>query len=66
MLFGEWDWDTAFKIRKEEGQQEGRIGTFCDLVAKGVMSVSDALSLSGCTQGEFSAWMQKLHPNYKM
>ena len=48
-----------------EGRQEGRIETFCDLVAKGVLTVAEALNLSGCTKGEFTEWMQKLHPNFK-
>ena len=74
MLFTEWNWDTAFKVWKEEGfqeglqeaQKEGRIELLCELVAKGIMAIEDALSLSGCTQGEFSAWMQKLYPTFKM
>ena len=37
-----------------EGRQEGRIETFCDLVAKGVLTVAEALNLSGCTKGEFT------------
>ena len=49
-----------------EGRQEGRIETFCDLVAKGVLTVAEALNLSGCTKGEFTEWMQKLHPNSKL
>ena len=48
-----------------EGRQEGRIETFCDLVAEGVLTVAEALNLSGCTKGEFTEWMQKLHPNFK-
>ena len=48
-----------------EGRQEGRIETFCDLVAKGVLTVAEALNLSGCTKGAFTEWMQKLHPNFK-
>ena len=48
-----------------EGRQEGRIETFCDLVAKGVLTVAEALNLSGCTKGEFTEWMQKLYPNFK-
>ena len=48
-----------------KGRQEGRMETFCKLVADGIMSIATALSASGCTQNEFSSWMKKFYPNYK-
>ena len=57
--------EEGIKEGMREGRQEGRIETFCDLVAKGVLTVAEALNLSGCTKGEFTEWMQKLHPNFK-
>ena len=73
MLFTEWNWDTALKVQKEEGREEGRAegreeGAFemlCNAVKNGMMSIQDALKISGGTETKFMEWMRKLYPDYK-
>lgn len=74
MLFTEWKWDTALRVREQEGErrgeqrgeQRGGIAMLCNAVVNGMMTIANALQLSGCTEDEFSAWMKKFHPDYKI
>ena len=66
MLFTEWNWDTAFRVQKEEGREEGGLQMLCNAVVNGMMTLANALKMSGCTKDEFFAWMKKFHPDYKI
>lgn len=55
----------ALKEGREEGIKEGR-EMLCNAVVNGMMTLTNALKLSGCTKDEFSAWMKQFHPDYKI
>ena len=65
MLFTEWNWDTALKVQKEEGREEGAFEMLCNAVKNGMMSIQDALKISGGTESKFMEWMHKFYPDYK-
>lgn len=81
MLFGEWDWDTAMQVSKEEGLQEGlreglqkglqkglqqgALKMLCDLVVSGLLALTDAVAKSGVSQAEFMGWLKQFHPEYE-
>lgn len=65
MLFTEWNWDTALKVQKEEGEEEGVFKALCRAVYDGVMKLPYALSASNSSESEFMQWMHKFYPDYK-
>lgn len=65
MLFTEWNWDTALKVQKEEGREEGVFKALCRAVYDGVMKLPYALSASNSSESEFMQWMHKFYPDYK-
>ena len=65
MLFTEWNWDTALKVQKEEGEEEGVFKALCRAVYDGVMKRPYALSASNSSESEFMQWMHKFYPDYK-
>ena len=46
----------------EEGRREVRLSNYSSLVRDGILSLSDAISLSGLNEGEINGWIQT-HPN---
>ena len=50
----------------EKGEQKGRLQMLCDAVVEGMMTLANALKMSGCSKDEFSAWMKQFHPDYKI
>lgn len=38
----------------------------CSAVVNGMMTLANALTMSGCTQEEFFVWMKRFHPDYKI
>ena len=54
------------KDAREEGYKEGRrevrLSNYSSLVRDGILSLSDAISLSGLSEKEINGWIQA-HPN---
>ena len=50
------------KDAKEEGRREARLFDYSSLVRDGILSLSDAISLSGLNEEEINGWIQT-HPN---
>ena len=50
------------KDAKEEGRMEARLSNYSSLVRDGILSLSDAISLSGLSEKEINGWIQA-HPN---
>ena len=46
----------------EEGRKEVRLSNYSSLVRDGILSLSDAISLSGLSEKEINGWIQA-HPN---
>ena len=46
----------------EEGRKEERVSNYSSLVQDGILSLSDAISLSGLSEKEINGWIQT-HPN---
>ena len=46
----------------EEGRREARLSNYSSLVQDGVLSLSDAISLSGLSEEEINGWIQ-VHSN---
>ena len=46
----------------EEGRKEERVSNYSSLVQDGILSLSDAISLSGLSEKEINGWIQA-HPN---
>ena len=42
----------------EEGRREARLSNYSSLVRDGILSLSDAVSLSGLSEQEINGWMQ--------
>ena len=42
----------------EEGRREARLSNYSSLVQDGVLSLSDAISLSGLSEKEINGWIQ--------
>ena len=46
----------------EEGRKEARLSNYSSLVRDDILSLSDAISLSGLSEKEITGWIQA-HPN---
>ena len=42
----------------EEGRREARLSNYSSLVQDGILSLSDAVSLSGLSEQEINGWIQ--------
>ena len=42
----------------EEGRKEERVSNYSSLVQDGILSLSDAISLSGLSEKEINGWIQ--------
>ena len=46
----------------EKGRKEATLANYASLVQKGILSLSDAISLSDLSEEEINGWIQA-HPN---
>ena len=58
--------DGIYQEGERKGEQRGELKALCNAVVNGMLTLANALKLSGCSQDEFSAWMKQFHPDYKM
>ena len=54
--------EEGYKEGFEEGRMEVRLSNYSSLVRDGILSLSDAISLSGLSEKEINGWIQA-HPN---
>ena len=54
--------EEGYKEGFEEGRREVRLSNYSSLVRDGILSLSDAISLSGLSEKEINGWIQT-HPN---
>ena len=54
--------EEGYKEGFEEGRREVRLSNYSSLVRDGILSLSDAISLSGLSEEEITGWIQT-HPN---
>jgi len=54
--------EEGYKEGFEEGRREARLTNYSSLVRDGILSLSDAISLSGLNEEEINGWIQA-HPN---
>ena len=54
--------EEGYKKGFEEGRREVRLSNYSSLVRDGILSLSDAISLSGLSEKEINSWIQA-HPN---
>ena len=54
--------EEGYKEGFEEGRREVRLSNYSSLVRDGILSLSDAISLSGLSEKEINSWIQA-HPN---
>ncbi len=54
--------EEGYKEGFEEGRMEVRLSNYSSLVRDGILSLSDAISLSGLNEEEINGWIQT-HPN---
>ena len=54
--------EEGYKEGLEEGRREVRLPNYSSLVRDGILSLSDAISLSGLNEVEINGWIQT-HPN---
>ena len=54
--------EEGYKEGFEEGRREVRLSNYSSLVRDGILSLSDAISLSGLNEEEITGWIQT-HPN---
>ena len=54
--------EEGYKEGFEEGRMEVRLSNYSSLVRDGILSLSDAVSLSGLSEQEINGWIQT-HPN---
>ena len=54
--------EKALEEGREEGRKEERVSNYSSLVRDGILSLSDAISLSGLSEKEINGWIQA-HPN---
>ena len=54
--------EEGYKEGIEEGRREVRLSNYSSLVRDGILSLSDAISLSGLSEKEINGWIQT-HPN---
>ena len=52
----------GFEKGSKEGRMEVRLSNYSSLVRDGILSLSDAISLSGLNEEEITGWIQA-HPN---
>ena len=52
----------GFEEGYEEERKEERLSNYSSLVRDGILSLSDAISLSGLSEKEINGWIQA-HPN---
>ena len=52
----------GFEKGYKEGRMEARLSNYSSLVRDGILSLSDAISLSGLSEKEINGWIQA-HPN---
>ena len=52
----------GFEKGYKEGRREVRLSNYSSLVQDGILSLSDAISLSGLSEKEINGWIQA-HPN---
>ena len=52
----------GFEKGYKEGRREVRLSNYSSLVRDGILSLSDAISLSGLNEVEINGWIQT-HPN---
>ena len=52
----------GFEKGYKEGLREVRLSNYSSLVRDGILSLSDAISLSGLSEKEITGWIQA-HPN---
>ena len=60
MLLTEYNEAETMELFREEGRAEGILKTLVGLVRDGLLSVMDAASRAGLTEGEFTAQMAAL------
>ena len=48
----------AMEKALEEGRKEERVSNYSSLVQDGILSLSDAISLSGLSEKEINGWIQ--------
>ena len=56
--------EEGYKEGFEEGRREVRLSNYSSFVRDGILSLSDAISLSGLNEVEITGWIQT-HPNTK-
>ena len=54
--------EEGYKEGFEEGRMEAQLSNYSSLVRDGILSLSDAISLSGLSEQEINGWIQA-HPN---
>ena len=54
--------EEGYKEGFEEGRMEVRLSNYSSLVRDGILSLSDAISLSDLSEEEINGWIQA-HPN---
>ena len=54
--------EEGYKEGFEEGRMEVRLSNYSSLVRDGILSLSNAISLSGLSEKEINGWIQA-HPN---
>ena len=62
MLIAKDAGDEGFEEGYKEGLREVRLSNYSSLVQDGILSLSDAISLSGLSEKEINGWIQA-HPN---
>ena len=50
--------EEGYKEGFEEGRMEARLSNYSSLVQDGILSLSDAVSLSGLNEEEINGWIQ--------
>ena len=50
--------EEGYKEGFEEGRREVRLSNYSSLVRDGILSLSDAISLSGLSEKEINGWIQ--------
>ena len=57
--------EEGYKEGFEEGRREVRLSNYSSLVRDGILSLSDAISLSGLSEQEINGWIQT-HSNGRL
>ena len=50
--------EEGYKEGFEEGRREARLTNYSSLVRDGILSISDAISLSGLSEDKINSWIQ--------